>query len=75
MLLVNSVSDVVLERIVPDEGMKEIRTSGMMIALGRHSLGKLSGLPIKINGGEFRFPADSDLQITNTSFVDTKVSM
>lgn len=75
MLLVSSVSDVVLERIVPDEGMKKIRTSGMMIALGRHSLGKLSGLLIEINGGEFQFPADSDLQITNTSFVDTKVSM
>jgi len=74
MLLVNSVSDVVLEQIVPDEGMK-IRTSGMMIALGRHSLGKLSGLRIEINGGEFRLPADSDLQITNTSFVDTKVRM
>lgn len=76
MLLVSNVSDAVLELSLPDEEMIPIRTSGMIIALGRHSLSKLSGLPIEIDEGKFVFPADSNLLDThasNTSFVDTQV--
>lgn len=76
MLVVNNVSDAVLEQSLPDDEMISIQTSDMTFTLGRHTPAKLAGFQIESGDGKFMLPAESgvlDSQIANSTFLDTQV--
>ena len=76
MLVVNNISEAVLDLSLPDEKTIRIQTTGMTFALGRHTPAKLAGVQIESANGKFVLPADVlNSHVSNSSFVDTQVEI
>ena len=76
MKIISIIGDAVLALKVPDEEMTLIKTTEMIMTLGRHSPAKLAGLTIEGGDGRFVLPTEKETlesSISQTRFVDSQV--
>ena len=76
MKIISIIGDAVLALKVPDEEMTLIKTTEMIMTLGRHNPAKLAGLTVEGGEGRFVLPAEKqtlESSISKTRFVDSQV--